>query len=124
TEVAYAMRELAPTHHLALVTPPMSWDLNSTFKYLARGIRAPTKLTELDPARPGLARPARDVAFIVDGRKAKLVATILARYPEAALEERRGPAGELRAAVIRVPRSEVLRVEGALTAASGRRGSP
>jgi hypothetical protein len=124
TEVAHAMRELAPTHHLALVTPLMSWDINSTFRYLARGVRAQTKLTALDPRAPWIGSPARDVAFVVDARKAPLVAVIRRRYPDAPVLERRGSGGELRAVVILVPRDEVLRAEAALSAAGARPGSP
>jgi hypothetical protein len=39
------------------------------------------------------------------------VADILRRYPRAEVRERRGPAGELRAVVVLVPRADVLRAE-------------
>ena len=124
TEVGRAMGELAPTHQLVLVTPPMSWDLNSTFKFMAPGVRAQDKLVDLDPAAPWFAPGGRDVAFVVDARRAELLPAIRARYPGGSLEERRGPAGELRAAVYRVPAAEALRVARELSARAGRPGSP
>jgi hypothetical protein len=104
-----AMRELAPTHHLALVTPRMSWDLNSTLLYLAPGVRAQDKLVALDPARRWLEPPGRDVAFLVHGRSAGELSTLRRRYPEAAVEERRGPPSRLRLAVVRVPAAALER---------------
>jgi 4-amino-4-deoxy-L-arabinose transferase-like glycosyltransferase len=112
--LGHAMRELAPSHHLVLVTPPMSWDLNSTLLYLAPGVRARDKLVELPPARRWLEPPGRDVAFLVDGRSAALLQRIRARYPDAAVEERRAPPARLRLAVVRVPAERIARVEGAL----------
>jgi hypothetical protein len=119
TEVARAMAELAPSHHLVLVTPPMSWDLNSTFKYLARGVRAQVKLVELDPARRWFDPPARDVAFIVDARRRALLPAIRARYPASEVRERRGPWGEVRAVVVLVSRAEVERADRELGARRG-----
>jgi hypothetical protein len=109
-----AMRELAPTHHLVLVTPRMSWDLNSNLLFLAPGVRARDKRVDLDPARSWLEPPGRDVAFLVDGRRAALLGRIRARYPEARVEERRGPPARLRLAVVRVPAAAIERAEGAL----------
>jgi hypothetical protein len=123
TEIGRAMHELAPTHHLVLVTPRMSWDLNSTFKFMAPGVRAQDKLVELDPAAPWFAPSGRDVAFVVDPRRAALLSAIRARYRGGVLEERRGPAGELRALVYRVPAAEVARVARRFSASAARPGS-
>jgi 4-amino-4-deoxy-L-arabinose transferase-like glycosyltransferase len=123
TELGRAMGELAPTHHLVLVTPRMSWDQNSSFKFLAPGVRAQDKLVELDPAAAWFEPSGRDVAFLVMGQKAALLPAIRERYPGGVLEERRGPAGELRAAVYRVPAAEVERVARALSARAARPGS-
>ena len=114
TELGLAMRELAPTHHLVLATLPMSWDINSTLLFLAPGVRARDKRVELDPARAWLEPPGRDVAFLVDGRRTDLLARIRARYPDAPVEERRGPPARLRLAVVRVPSGAIDRTEGAL----------
>ena len=123
TEVGRAMRELAPTHQLVLVTPPMSWDLNSTFKFMAPGVRVKDKHVSLDPEAAWFEPADRDVAFIVDGRSARLLAAIRARYPGGELQERRGPAGELRAAVVLVSRDEALRVARSLSERGARPGS-
>jgi hypothetical protein len=123
TAVGRALSELAPTHQLVLVTPPMSWDANSTFRFLARGVRVRDKHVDLDPAAPWFEPTGQDVAFVVDGRRASLVAAIRARYPGAELRERRGPAGELRAVVVLVAREEALRVARSLSAPAARPGS-
>jgi hypothetical protein len=123
TAIARAMSEYGPTRHLVLVTRPMSWNLNSTFKYLARGVPVGEGLVSLDPERPWLAPPDRDVAFIVGVSKRALLPALRRRYPDGELRERRGPAGELLASVYLVPREEVARTEGALSASGGRRGS-
>jgi hypothetical protein len=120
TELGRAMRDYGPTHHLVLVTPRMSWDLNSTFKFMARGVRARDKLVELDASAPWFAPSGRDVAFLVDARKAHLLPAIRARYPGGELQERRGPAGELRAAVYRVPAASVARAAEKLSASAAR----
>ncbi|HEX2484673.1 MAG TPA: glycosyltransferase family 39 protein [Myxococcota bacterium] len=104
-----AMHELAPTHHLALVTPRMSWDINSTLLFLAPGVRAQDKLVALDPARRWLEPPGRDVAFLVHGRSARELAALRRRYPDAPVEERRGPPSRLRLAVVRVPAAALER---------------
>jgi hypothetical protein len=123
TEVGRAMRELAPTHQLVLVTPPMSWDLNSTFKFMAPGVRVRDKHVALDPVAPWLEPGGRDVAFVVDGRRAALLAAIRTRYPGSEVQERRGPAGELRAAVVLVSGEEALRVARSLSERAARPGS-
>jgi hypothetical protein len=123
TEVGRAMNELAPTHQLVLVTPPMSWDLNSTFKFLARGVRVKDKLVDIDPRARWFTPSGRDVAFIIDARSAKLLPLIRARYPRGELQERRGFAGELRAAVYLVPGAEAERAEAGLSAPAVRPGS-
>jgi len=123
TELGRAMGELAPTHHLVLVTPLMSWDQNSTFKFLARGARAQDKLVALEPSTAWFEPSGRDVAFLVHAQKTALLPAIRARYPGGVLEERRGPAGELRAFVYRVPAAEVERVARALSASAARPGS-
>jgi hypothetical protein len=92
----------------------MSWDLNRNLLFLAPGIRARDKRVALDPTRSWLEPPGRDVAFLVDGRSAALLGPIRARYPEAPVEERRGPPARLRLAVVRVPAAAIERTEGAL----------
>jgi hypothetical protein len=114
TEIGRVMRERAPTHDLALVTPRMSWDLISTWKYLAPGVRARYKLVELDPRARWLEPGGRDVAFVVHSTKLPLLATLRARYPNGTLEERRAPDGRVRLAVYLVPRADVDRIESAL----------
>jgi 4-amino-4-deoxy-L-arabinose transferase-like glycosyltransferase len=123
TAIARAMSEYGPDHHLVLVTRPMSWQLNSTFKYLARGVPVGEGLVSLDPARPWLDPPDRDVAFIVGASKQALLPTLRRRYPDGELRERRGPAGELLASVYLVPGEEVARTESSLSASGGRPGS-
>jgi hypothetical protein len=101
----------------------MSWDLNSTFKFMAPGVRVRDKHVALDPDAPWFEPDGRAVAIVVDARRAELLGRIRARYPEAQIEERRGPAGELRAAVVRISREEALRVARSLSERAARPGS-
>jgi hypothetical protein len=114
TALGRAMQEHRDTHHVALVTPPMSWDQNSTLLYLAPGFVAPTKLTRLDPRKPWFGQLERDVVFLVMARASALLPAIRARYPSAPVELRKSAAGDLLLAVVRVPVSEVRRVEAPL----------
>jgi hypothetical protein len=116
TEIGRVMHERAPAFDLALVTPRMSWDLISTWKYMAPGVRARYKLVDLDPRARWLAPGGRDVAFVVHHDKLRLLTVIRQRYPDGVLEERRGPSGRVLAAVYVVPRAEIDRVESALPA--------
>lgn len=117
TALGKAMQQYRDTHHEVLVTPPMSWDMNSTLRYLAPGYRAPLKLTQLDPSKPWLESDVpRDVAFIVLEMKHNLVAIIQARYPQAEVIEIRSVEGVRLLTVLKVPASEVLRVEAPLRA--------
>jgi 4-amino-4-deoxy-L-arabinose transferase-like glycosyltransferase len=126
TEFGRVMQERAASHDLAFVTPRMSWDLISTWKYMAPGVRARYKLVELDPRAQWLEPGGRDVAFVVHESKLRLLPVVRARYPDGALEERRGRDGRLLAVVYVVPRSAIDRVESALPptrAPAGRPGS-
>lgn len=114
TEIGRAMNERAPTQELALVTPPMSWDLISTWKFMAPGVRAQHKLVELDPQARWLDPGGRDVAFIVHPSKLGHLPTLRARYPSGVLEERRSPLGRLLAVVYTVPAADVARIEPGL----------
>jgi hypothetical protein len=112
-ELGRAMHDYGPTRHLVLVTPPMSWDINSTLLYLAPGVRAEDKWTALPARQPWLAPTARDVAFIFTADRTPLVSGVRSRYPSGELLERRGVAGEILAFVYLVPAAEVARVEAA-----------
>ncbi len=114
TALGKAMQEHRDTHHVALITVPMSWDQNSVLLYLAPGFVAPTKLTTLDPQKPWFESVERDVAFLVMGRSASLLPAIRERYPLAPVELRKSAAGDLLLAVVRVPSSEVRRAEAQL----------
>jgi hypothetical protein len=115
TALGEAMQEYRDTHHVALVTPRMSWDINSTLLYLAPDFKAPSKLTELDPREPWLGAIARDVAFLVMPESLPMLVTIRTRYPNAPMEVRRGTAGEPLLVVLRVPAEDVRRAEAALS---------
>ena len=120
TEIGRVMAERSPTCDIAFVTPRMSWDLISTWKYLAPGVRGRAKLVELDPGVRWIVPSGRDVAFVVHAGKAGLLPVLRARYPGAAVEERRGPFGELRAVVVVVPAADVARTEPSFPAAADR----
>ena len=104
-----AMHELAPGHHLVLVTRPMSWDINSTLNYLAPGVRAEDKWPELPEGTPWPLDTDRDVAFIVEFPRHALLPEVMKRYPGGVLSERRGRAGELLVTVYQVPAAEVAK---------------
>jgi len=112
TAIGRAMHDLAPDHHLALVTPPMSWDLNSTLLYMAPGVRAEDKWAELPAEEHWVVPDGRDVAFIVDVRRIRLLDAIRRRYPGGRLDERRDRRGELLASVYLVTAEEIESVDG------------
>jgi hypothetical protein len=86
-------------------------------------VRVKDKLVDIDPRARWFTPSGRDVAFIIDARSAKLLPLIRARYPRGELQERRGFAGELRAAVYLVPGAEAERAEAGLSAPAVRPGS-
>jgi 4-amino-4-deoxy-L-arabinose transferase-like glycosyltransferase len=121
TEIGRVMAERSSTCDIAFVTPRMSWDLISTWKYMAPGVRGSAKLVELDPRARWIVPSGRDVAFVVHAGRIRLLPVLRARYPDAAVEERRGPLGHLLAAVVVVPAAEIARTERALPGAPASR---
>jgi 4-amino-4-deoxy-L-arabinose transferase-like glycosyltransferase len=117
TEIGRVMAERSPTCDIAFVTPRMSWDLISTWKYMAPGVRARAKLVELDPRARWIEPSGRDVAFIVHPTKLSLLPVLRARYPDALVEKRYGALGAQLAVVVVVPAAEIARAELALPAA-------
>lgn len=116
-----AMNEYRDSYHVALVTLPMSWDLNSTLRYLAPGFSAPTKFTELDPNKPWFdPEPARDVALLVMPSTGTLLDEIRKRYPNAPVESRHSAEGSLVLNVVRIPNAEVKQIEARFGAHASR----
>ena len=116
------LRERAPTCDIAFVTPRMSWDLISTWKYMAPGVRARAKLVELDPRARWIEPGGRDVAFIVHPTKLALLPGCVRATRAARSRSAAGRAGSC-AVVVVVPAAEIARVEGKLAARSVLEGS-
>jgi hypothetical protein len=113
-EMGRAMHDLAGSHHLVLVSRPMSWDLNSVLNFTAPGVRADEKLITLDPATRWFSPAAKDVAFIVDRNRLYYLPVLRARYPRGTLQERRGSGGVVEVATYLVSAADAQDVDRAL----------
>jgi hypothetical protein len=107
TEVARAIRALAPTHDVVLVGIPVQWEQQPAFRFITHGVEAVDKLSTLEPGllspRPG----KRPIAFIIGDPQPPVLQALRARYPHGVLDQRHAPAGQRVVAIYRVPRSEV-----------------
>jgi hypothetical protein len=107
TQVARAVRALAPTHDVVLVDIPVQWEQQAAFRFITYGVEGVDKLSTSEPGslwhRPG----KRPIAFIIGDPQPPVLQALRARYPHGVLDEHHSPAGQRVVAIYRVPRPEV-----------------